>query len=131
MAVALNPAAHRLRVVNAGHGPAVIRRRDGTIEDLTELSGIVLGVDEEAEYEEAETGLGPGDAVLIASDGISEATNPRQELYGHERLNEVVARTEGDAARLGAAVLEDGKAFTDMRALWDDATVVCFARSPA
>jgi hypothetical protein len=132
VAVALDSRAHQLRAVNAGHGPVLIRRRNGSIEDLVprDRSGLPLGLFEEADYEVVTVALGPGDAVFIASDGISDAINLRKDVYGSKRINQVLTCTEGEAAQFGQAVLADVRAFTGTQALSDDATVVCFVRNP-
>jgi serine phosphatase RsbU (regulator of sigma subunit) len=132
LAVTLDPRTHRVRVLNAGHPPGLIRRRDGTLAELVpqKQSGAPLGIFPDAVYEVVTAELGPGDAVFITSDGMTEAMNTRHELYGRERLLELLARTESQATMLGEAVLADMKAFTG-GALQDDTTVVCFARDPA
>ncbi len=129
MAVALDPLMHQIRAVNAGHGPALIRRRDGSIEQLAEESGLPLGVFEDAEYVTVIAGLAPGDAVFIATDGVNEAMNAEAGLYGATRLSEVLARTKGEAADFGQAVLADIKTFIGGRPLMDDTTTVCFSRN--
>jgi serine phosphatase RsbU (regulator of sigma subunit) len=131
LAVALDPRTHRLRVVSAGHGPSLIRRRQGTVQELVpqKQGGLPLGILEDSDYETGTAELGPGDAVFISSDGIGESMSPRRELYA-PRLPELLARTEPEAAKLGEAALADVKAFTG-GVLQDDTTVVCFSRNLA
>lgn len=77
-----------LRYTNAGHNYPMLRRRDGAIEELSE-GGLLLGLFEEADYRHGEVAFGPGDALLLYSDGISEATDSRGQLFGEERLQEL------------------------------------------
>lgn len=74
-----------LRYTNAGHNYPILRRADGSIEELTE-GGLLLGLFDDAEYQRGETPFAPGDALLLYSDGISEATDSRGDLFGEDRL---------------------------------------------
>jgi len=77
-----------LRYTNAGHNYPLLRRRDGSIEELSQ-GGLLLGLFDDATYERGEIAFAPGDALLLYSDGISEATDSRDELYGEDRLQSV------------------------------------------
>lgn len=79
-------AAGRLLYVRAGHVPPYLRRRDGNIERLEELGGLPLGVTGNAVYKAAETTLAAGDAVLILTDGFTEAADSAGDLFGEERI---------------------------------------------
>lgn len=74
-----------LQFVDAGHNYPMLRRSDGTIEELS-TGGLLLGLFDQAEYSLGETAFAPGDALLLYSDGISEAADSRGELYGEDRL---------------------------------------------
>jgi sigma-B regulation protein RsbU (phosphoserine phosphatase) len=84
----------RLRYSNAGHNYPLIRRQDGTLEELG-VGGIMLGPLEDARYEQAEVGFAPGDGLLLYSDGISEAFDGRGGQFGEERLQETWRSSEG------------------------------------
>jgi len=74
VAVALNPVTHQFRMVDAAHtGPAIIRRRDGTVASLcsTQHAGFPLGVAKGLSYEALSFHVRAGDSILIASDGIT------------------------------------------------------------
>ncbi|MBI1798412.1 MAG: SpoIIE family protein phosphatase [Candidatus Eisenbacteria bacterium] len=89
----LDPAAGRLSFSNAGHNPPLLRRRDGSVEML-EVGGLPLGIFEESDFQIGNTPLHAGDALLLYSDGIPEAFDTRDEVFGDERLMELW-RTEG------------------------------------
>jgi sigma-B regulation protein RsbU (phosphoserine phosphatase) len=74
-----------LRYTNAGHNYPMLRRSDGSIEELTE-GGLLLGLFDSAEYQRGEVPFHPGDALLLYSDGISEAIDSRGNQYGEDRL---------------------------------------------
>jgi sigma-B regulation protein RsbU (phosphoserine phosphatase) len=81
----LDPAEGVLRYVNAGHNYPLLRRPDGSLEPLVE-GGLMLGFADEIEYAQGETTLGSGDALLLYSDGVSEAMDLRRQEFGEERL---------------------------------------------
>jgi phosphoserine phosphatase RsbU/P len=78
-------ARHTFTYINAGHNNPMLRRGTGLIERL-DVGGLPLGIQAEAKYEEASVVLGPGDWLIIFTDGLVEAENARQEEYGEERL---------------------------------------------
>lgn len=92
----LDPAQHTIRYANAGHNRPFLHRANGDISTLDE-GGFVLGFLPDQEYEEAVCKLAPGDTLLVYSDGLPEAMNPRREQFGEERL-ESLLRTHGDAS---------------------------------
>jgi phosphoserine phosphatase RsbU/P len=74
-----------LRYVNAGHNPAVVLRRDGSILSL-ESGGAPVGMFPDSNYQESSVQLNAGDLVIIYTDGVVEATNPAGEDWGVEGL---------------------------------------------
>jgi serine phosphatase RsbU (regulator of sigma subunit) len=70
---ALDPAAHTLTYVNAGHNPPLLVRRDGSVEELA-ATGLPAGLDKEAIYESAAVSLHPGDVLIAYSDGVTDAS---------------------------------------------------------
>lgn len=94
-----------LRAVGAGAVPPLIRRASGTVEWL-ETSGFPLGTIAQR-YHEAATQLGAGDIVVLLSDGIVEAMNADRQLFGFERLAELVGSTgDADSHAIMSDVLE-------------------------
>ncbi|MEE2861855.1 MAG: PP2C family protein-serine/threonine phosphatase [Paracoccus sp. (in: a-proteobacteria)] len=87
----LNHRTGQLRMVQAGHPHPVLQRSDGTIQHLGR-GGMPIGVMEEPIFDEIEVVLNPGDRLLIASDGITEAQTPNGRQLGNEGL-EAVMRT--------------------------------------
>ena len=131
IAVLLDPSTHRVQVVNAGPQTGLLRHRHGTIEDLctNERTGLPLGVLDGFLFAANAFDLMPGEAVVIASDGITGAVNAGNEVYGAPRLNDVIACTEPEAGELGEAKLENVKAFIGSHQVRDDVAMVCFARN--
>ncbi|HLL14500.1 MAG TPA: SpoIIE family protein phosphatase [Pyrinomonadaceae bacterium] len=90
-------ATRQLRYTNAGHNDALLIRAGGAIEHLTE-GGTVLGAFEWARYTEASATLQRGDVLVIYSDGISEADNPRGAEYTEHRLAHLVRKNRDKTA---------------------------------
>ncbi len=75
----------RLRYINAGHNPPLLRRASGGVETLNE-GGVPLGIFEESRFELGDVSFKTGDALLMYSDGIPEAFDTHDEQFGEERL---------------------------------------------
>jgi serine phosphatase RsbU (regulator of sigma subunit)/anti-sigma regulatory factor (Ser/Thr protein kinase) len=89
----LEPETGRIVMANAGHNLPYIRTDAGVIE--LRATGMPLGLMPGIAYEETEGVIDPGSNVLLYSDGLVEAHDPNQEMYGFPRLRE--AMTVDDA----------------------------------
>ncbi len=86
----------RVALASAGHPPALVLRADGRVEAL-HVAGTLLGITAEVEAVDAETVLGPGDALVLYTDGLIEARSP-DGILGEERVREQLAREAGATA---------------------------------
>jgi phosphoserine phosphatase RsbU/P len=112
-----------LTYANAGHPPPLLLRSDGTVHRLDQ-GGPVLGMIEDADYQEGELPLRPGDRLVLYTDGVIEAEGRMGEL-GEKRLRAALRGMRGLAAADAArAVLDRAVEFADGGPLQDDATVV-------
>lgn len=75
-----------LTFVNAGHNPPVVLRRDGQPQFLSQRHGFVLAGMEGYKYRQETLQLGKGDEMFFYTDGVTEATNADNRLYGEDRL---------------------------------------------
>ena len=75
-----------VKFANAGHNPPLIRRADGSFEYLKTRAGFVLAGMEGVCYRVGELTLSPGDRLFLYTDGVPEATNAENKLYGEDRL---------------------------------------------
>src|SRR5690606_2871599 len=127
------PSTGALEWVNAGHLPPVIRRADGTLDRATFATGggLALGMFDSAEYEASTTILAPGDALILYSDGLTEAENPSGVPFDDAGIDAVVAR-EGaaDPAALGRALIAAVERHAADVRLADDLTVLTLVRHP-
>lgn len=123
----------RLLWSRAGHDPALVY--DPATDSFAELlgPGLPLGVLPDHVYEEQSCpGLTPGQVLLLGTDGIWEARNPADAMYGKERLRAVVRRHAAlPAEALVAAVHADVAAFQESAPRDDDITLVVIKALPA
>ncbi|MDD1717546.1 MAG: SpoIIE family protein phosphatase [Methanoregulaceae archaeon] len=114
-----------LTYVNAGHNPPVVfRSRDETIEELMP-TGIVLGAVENQEYSSRTLPIGPGDVVVMYTDGVTESINAQENFFGEDRLHTIIR----DSARLTAQeildrILSGVQEFTADMPQFDDITLL-------
>jgi phosphoserine phosphatase RsbU/P len=85
-AIVLDLKTGMMEVCNAGHTQPLILRRNGSVEKITHLGGIPLGIDESTSYSSTKITLDPNDTVILYTDGITEAFNAGNKLYGEESL---------------------------------------------
>lgn len=125
----LEPESQRISLVNAGHLPPMLRRKNGGVEPLgVEASGVPLGVDNDVRYECCQVSLTPGEKLTLFTDGISEAMNPDGQLFGLERLKSRLAEPSDSVEAWGKQILVGVKQFVASRAQSDDMCLVCLGR---
>jgi sigma-B regulation protein RsbU (phosphoserine phosphatase) len=118
----------RFKVVNAGHEPPLILRHEAPCVEVMGAHGIVLGVDPAAKYEIQETSLGFGDRVVLYTDGLTEASNERGELFTLERLrDQLVEHRYLGAQDLADRLFDDVKTYSNDN-MRDDATILVVRR---
>ena len=123
-AARFQPETGDLHYVNAGHQPALLRHRDGSIEELA-AGGLPLGILPEPSYATSSRRLAPGDAVLVFSDGVVEATAPGGEQLGRSGLEALVREAHtGSAESLVTRVLEHIQSWQVPGVQEDDMTIV-------
>lgn len=120
-----DPKSRELTYASAGHNaPRLKRCEDGTMASLDEIGGLPLGIVGEETYRETTHVLRPGDQIIFYTDGITEAHNPRGEMFGLERLDKVLEDCRIGATSLIEAVLTDLNAFTSGHPADDDRTLL-------
>ncbi len=121
-------AAGQLEVSNAGHcPPLVFRAREVT---RVEASGVPLGMSSNGGYRAETLKIDQGDALVMYTDGLSEARNSQDEEYGEARVIEsLVGRTHLDARSLVQACLDSLAKFLGNAPLGDDLTIMAIQRT--
>lgn len=84
----------KLTAANAGHEYPAIRRKNGSFELFREKHGFVLAGMENIRYQEYNIQLQKGDTLFVYTDGVTEATNHREELYGIDRMLSALNRDD-------------------------------------
>jgi len=111
---------------NAGHNPPYLMLPDGSIESLCEVHGPMIGVREGVKYEQAEVQLGVDDKLVLYTDGVTEAFNPDGQVFGEERLPEMLGRSGNLGTKyLVDAVVREVDEFSGNAEQSDDITVFC------
>ena len=115
----------KLAYVNAGQvRPMLLRSSDGRVERL-DPGGFPLGLLDASEYDQGEVLLQPGDAVLCLSDGISEATNAKNEIWAESEAVKIVRTCRGlTAQQMIDLLVEATDRFTGEAKQADDMTAV-------
>lgn len=124
--IELDSAAARMTVCNAGHLPPIVRKPDGSLERIEQAGGAPLGMLPGMRTGQETAVIGPGDIVILYTDGIVEAMNTREELYGFERFERLLTKGPADPETLKSAIIEDVNRFTGLSPQHDDMTLVCF-----
>ncbi|HME09199.1 MAG TPA: SpoIIE family protein phosphatase [Bryobacteraceae bacterium] len=93
----LNLRTGEILFSSAGHNPPYLFCRDGQLRQLREKSGPMLGLLEGIEYRTEVARLAPGEGLLMYTDGVTEAINPRDEFFNESGLEQYLAAHAADA----------------------------------
>lgn len=116
--------SRRLCIVNAGHEPPLLLRRNAADIEIMGEHGIVLGVEPHPLYRLQEATLAAGDRAVLYTDGLTEASNERGELFTVERLRErLLTHRYLSAQELADALFDEVKTYSDDN-MRDDATIL-------
>lgn len=114
------------RFVNAGHEIPFICKKDNVYEPYKIKAGFVLGGMEGISYKTGTITLEPGDKIFQYTDGAPEATDMQNQLYGMERLEEILVKNSGKKPNeLLPLVKEDIDKFVGAADQFDDITMLC------
>jgi predicted ester cyclase len=125
----LDPKRGSLSYANAGHDMPYLRRRGGDCQELR-ARGMPLGLMPGMDYEQKEIVLDAGEEALLYSDGLVEAHDPKGEMFGFPRLQQLLAEHGDEKESLEDALLEELSSFVGQG--WeqeDDITLVTLRRS--
>ncbi len=113
--------------INAGHEYAAVMRDGGVYELVKENHGFVMAGLENVSYKEYEMKLEPGDRLFLYTDGVAEATNAKNELYGTDRMLSALNKTVSmEPQETVAAVKGDIDEFVGDAPQFDDITMLSF-----
>jgi serine phosphatase RsbU (regulator of sigma subunit) len=119
----INPSGE-LEYINAGHVPPFIRRQSGVLEPLGS-GNFPVGMFLEADYNCGQAKFGAGDALVIYSDGISEAYNVNGDMLGEEGLCQLLEKSASQSVGDIAATIQAGvRKFAEGAPQSDDITLL-------
>ncbi|MFN1834780.1 PP2C family protein-serine/threonine phosphatase [Balneola sp. MJW-20] len=114
-----------VKYCNGGHNLPYVIRKDGTVEEVENTSGLLLGKIEPIEYETKELKLEPGDKFLLFTDGVTEAMNELEDMYEEPRLEEFLAKHHEDGInKLVRSLIVDVLKFMGKANQSDDITIL-------
>jgi sigma-B regulation protein RsbU (phosphoserine phosphatase) len=123
--VFVNPQARTVRWASAGHDPVLVYHPDSDSFDELVGGDIPLGIESGEGYREFSRACAtPGSIVLIGTDGIWEARNRQQEMFGKGRLRQVMRENHGSAQELSQAIMRTLEDWAQGTPLQDDVTFV-------
>ena len=115
-----------LTAANAGHEYPAVKHPDGSFELLKDKHGLVIGGMEGIRYREYTLQLEPGSRVFVYTDGVAEATDANNQLYGTDRMIEALREKENGAPEeILASVNRSVDAFVGKAPQFDDLTMLC------
>jgi phosphoserine phosphatase RsbU/P len=118
-----NDETRALQVANSGAVQPIVCRQGKS--SVIKAEGFPLGLFADVSYDEYQVTTEPGDAIVFISDGISDAENDQEEMYGDERLSAVLCANRGrPAADIAEAILADVNGFQDGHDRFDDETII-------
>jgi serine phosphatase RsbU (regulator of sigma subunit)/pSer/pThr/pTyr-binding forkhead associated (FHA) protein len=128
LAAALEPEHGTLEFSCAGHPAPLLRGADGKVSELAAPGALPLGALSDAQFPQHRATLPPGSCVLFYTDGLDEAHNEKQELFGKARVFEALARN-GEAQEILDSLLADVARFAAGEAQSDDLTLILMSRN--
>ena len=115
----------KVEFVNAGHNPPLVRRKDSTFDYLKSKPSFVIAGMEGMKYRRNEFFLSPGDEIYLYTDGVTEATDSENRLYGEERLVRFLNTLHGlSGEEICHAVKADVADFVGDAPQFDDITML-------
>lgn len=127
--VCVAPQHGNLQYASAGHEPAWLLPHTGEIRELSS-TGMILGIDGEAEWDVVTIDVAGGDRLLILTDGVSETLSREGKMFGRARLADVLTANSGLTVDEAAGKINEAlRAFRDDAAQTDDVTFVLVERA--
>ena len=121
----------KMQFANAGHNPPLIKRANGEFEYLKTRAGFVLAGVDGMRYRMSELTLCPGDRLFLYTDGVTEATNANNQLYGEDRLLKVINQHKtADAEAVLTTIKAEIDRFVGDAPQFDDITMLMFDYKP-
>jgi phosphoserine phosphatase RsbU/P len=118
-----------LTLASAGHLPPLLHRHATGAVEPVDIQGVGLGLLPDSTYDEVAIDMGPGDRLLMFTDGLTEATSPMGEMFSAKRLTEALAAAPEDIESAADHLCDQATRFAGKRGLEDDLCLLLAQRS--
>ena len=116
----------KLEAANAGHEYPILKKSDGTFELIKDKHGLVIGGMEGVKYKQYELQMDPGSKLFLYTDGVPEATNSANEMFGTDRLVHTLRMVENRTPKQILSHVDSiVKDFVKEAPQFDDLTMLC------
>jgi phosphoserine phosphatase RsbU/P len=120
----LDVSNNKLVYSKAGHTPPILLRKDNSVM-LLETEGVFLGMFDSPEFEQKEILLEKGDKILLYTDGLTEAKDENNELFGSQRLTKILLDNHSlSSENLFQKILDEVKEYNNNQKIDDDLTML-------
>lgn len=110
---------------NAGHNKPYLYRENGLVQMLNPQKGIALGIMEDFSFSNEKIHLSPSDAIIIYTDGVTEAMDNNNEMFSEERLENTITKVGSAAAKaITQSIVTEVKSFANGAPQSDDITIL-------
>ena len=124
VAIVIDTRCSTATYANAGHEPPFLQLPSGEIRRLM-TGDLLLGVDDDATYEEDTVSVAGGTKIVVVSDGVTEAFDPDENQFGEERiLNAINQSSSMSPVEVVGQFVHDLESFRRSRPAFDDTTLV-------
>lgn len=127
----LDLKTNEMKFINAGHNPPFLMKSKKTFEMMKPKANLVFGMMEDVSYQEQCILLEKGDVIYLYTDGVTEALNEEEELFGEVRLTEALNRHRMHIDRTDSfmkCLYQEVNAFANGVSQADDITMFCLSR---
>ena len=122
-----NLVTGQLTYINAGHTIPYKISGNGKVEGLPVTNDIPLGIKKNFNFQEKSIQLKPGDTICLYTDGITESKNKKQEMFGENRLRQILSKSVGQSIeKTGKKILKSVSDFSENTLQSDDITYLLF-----
>ena len=124
----IDPETGNATFTNAGHNPPFVCRGQDRVDSLDTLHGPVVGAVEDLEYGEDQLILQESDALFLYTDGVTEAKDADGQLYGEQRVLDVLRSTSTEPSTIVTAIVDSVDSFAGTEEQADDITIFVIRR---
>jgi sigma-B regulation protein RsbU (phosphoserine phosphatase) len=128
LAAALDPQTGAIEFACAGHPSPLLRAADGKVSELSETGALPLGAMADTQFRSYATTVERGNCLLLYTDGLDEAHNAQQQLFGKERIVEILRDSNGVAGDVLDTLLAEVARFSAGEPQNDDLTLIALSR---